>query len=100
MKVPVSPGPGWLPHYKGMGNTSLLTPYKELCPVLWLTWWHGCKAAGEQSRGWSGGSAEDRDWDGCVGREAQRTAVQAEGPRGTDRLAASRLALSEQDFSD
>ena len=38
--------------------------------------------------------------DGCVDRGAQRTAVRTEGPRGRDRLAACRLALSERDFSD
>ena len=47
--------------------------------------------------------------DGCVDREAQkmavqtgaqRMAVQTEGPRGRDRLAACRLALSELDFGD
>ena len=32
-------------------------------------------------------------WDGCAGREAQRMAVQTEGPRGRDRLAACRLSL-------
>ena len=31
---------------------------------------------------------------------AQRTAVHTEGPRGRDQLAACRLVLSEQDFSD
>ena len=33
--------------------------------------------------------------DSCAGREAQRMTVQTEGPRGRDRLAACRLALSE-----
>ena len=54
-----------------------------------MTWGHSCKAVGEQSRGWSGGSAEDRGpEDGCAGllcREAQRMAVWddfAERPRG------------------
>ena len=36
----------------------------------------------------------------AVQAEAQRTAVQTEGPRGRDWLAACRLALSEWDFSD
>ena len=39
-------------------------------------------------------------WDGCAGREAQRTAVWTEEPRGRDRLAAYRLTLSEWNFSD
>ena len=38
--------------------------------------------------------------DDCAGKEAQRTAVWTEGPRGRDWLAACRLALSEWDFSD
>ena len=38
-----SPGPGWLAHYTCVGDTLLLTLYKELCPVLW-----GCVAAGLQ----------------------------------------------------
>ena len=82
-----SPGLSWLAHYTCVGNMLLLTLYKELCPVLWVTWWHGCKPAGEQSRGWSGGSTEDRGpedgcsgWlckqrgpeDGCAGRKAHR----------------------------
>ena len=73
-----------------MDNTWLLTLYKELRPVLWVTRWQGCKAAGEQSRGWNGGSAEDRGAedrgpeDSCAGqlcREAQRMAVQRD-PEG------------------
>ena len=67
---------------------------------------HSGKAVGEQSRGWSGGSTEDREaqrmavCNGCADIEAQRTAVQTEGPRGRDQLAACRLALSEWDSSD
>ena len=38
--------------------------------------------------------------DDCADREAQRMAVWAEGPRCRDWLAACRLTLSEQDFSD
>ena len=58
-------------------------------------------SAGEQSRGWSGGSTKDRDpEDGCMDRGAQKTAVQTDRPRGRDWLAACRLALSELDFSD
>ena len=62
---------------------------RALPSALGATQWQGCKAAGEQSRGWSGGSAENRGpEDGCTGqlcREAQRMAVQdgcAEKPRG------------------
>ena len=39
-------------------------------------------------------------WDDCAGRETRRMAVQTEGPRGRDWLAACRLALSEWDSSD
>ena len=53
----------------------------------------------ERPRGWLCGMAVQ---EGCAGREAHRTAVQTEGPRGKgrDQLAACRLALSEQDFSE
>ena len=83
---------------------------RALPSAVYMTCWQGCKAAGEQSRGWSGGSAEDRGLeDGCAGQDdcavklggrLRGTAVQTEGPRGRDLLAACRLALSEQDFSD
>ena len=71
--------------------------------MLWAR--HGGRVARlQESRGWSGGSAEDRGpEDGCIGwlcREAQRTAVRTEGPRGRDWLAAGQLALSEWDSSD
>ena len=88
---------------------------RALSSTLGMTQWQGCKAAGEQSRGWSGGSTEDRGpedsragreaWrmavrDNCASREAQRQGVQAGRPRGRDRLAACRLALSGWDSSD
>ena len=74
---------------------------RALPSALGVTQWQGCKAAGEQSRGWSGGSAKDRGpEDSCVDRGAQMMAVRAEGPRSRDWLAACRLALSEWDFSD
>ena len=42
-------------------------------------WQQGCKAAGEQSRGWSGGSTEDRGpEDGCVGRLCRQRVPEAE----------------------
>ena len=53
---------------------------RALPSVLGTTWWQGCKAAGEQSRGWSGVSTEDRGpEDACAGREAQRMAVHTVG---------------------
>ena len=46
---------------------------RALPSALGVTWWQGCKAAAEQSRGWSGGSTEDRGpEDGCVDRGTQR----------------------------
>ena len=49
--------------------------------ALGMTRWQGCKAAGEQRRGWSGGSAKDRGpEDGCVGQKAQRGAIMIIGP--------------------
>ena len=67
-----------------------MTLYKQLCPVVWVTRWHGCKAE------------ENGDKTGMV--TAPRTeiemAVGAERPGGRDRLAACRLTLSEQDFAD
>ena len=55
--------------------------------MVWLTWWHCCKAAGEQSRAEARVVAAPRTeaqttavWDNCAGREAQRSAVRTEGP--------------------
>ena len=60
--------------------------------MLWAP--HGGRAARlQESRAEAGVVAVPRT-------EAQRTAVQTEAPRGRDRLAACRLALSEWDFSD
>ena len=64
VKVPLArilTGPGQPAHYTCVGTTLLLTVYKELRPVLWVTQWHGYKAAGVQRQDWSGGSTEDRD---------------------------------------
>ena len=45
----------WLAcHYIHMGNMLIVTLYEELHPVLWVAWL-------QESRGWSGGTAEDRD---------------------------------------
>lgn len=44
--------PGRLAHYTPVGNTLLLTLWKELRPVLWAARWHSCKAAGEQGLEW------------------------------------------------
>ena len=84
----------------------LLTLYKELHPVLWAG--HGGMAARlQESRAEAGVVAALRTeaqrtavWDDCGGREAQKMAVGAEGPRGRDGLATCRLALSEWDSSD
>ena len=52
---------------------------RALPSALGTTRWQGCKAAGEQSRGWSGGSAEKTEAQKMAVRddfrEAGRTAV-------------------------
>ena len=57
----------------------------------------------DRPRGWLCGATMQTGsrtavWDDCA--ESQRTAVQTEGARGRDQLAACRLALSGWDFSN
>ena len=61
---------------------------RALSSALCMAQWQDCKAAGEQSRGWSGGSAEDRGLeDSCVEQLCRQRGPEAE----TDLLRADSL---------